>query len=468
MAIESIMTAMPRAMPARAMLTMGFENEFSPLSLPLSILRAMNDSIFNGIFFDLRTRKSRKLIVRHLLCSGGLTLIAMLMISCGWKADYRSEEPDRVEAVEQPEKLRIGAEQIDSIVRICEGKRVAIVANQTSQVAGVHLLDTLLSQGVSVVRVFGPEHGFRGDAADGEKVDHSKDSTTGLPIVSLYGNNKKPTAEQMRGIDLIIFDIQDVGARFYTYISTLHMVMEAAAENEVKVLVLDRPNPHGHYVDGPVLKPAFKSFVGMHPVPVVHGLTVAEYAQMINGEAWLAGGVQCELEILPCRGYNRNDIYELPVSPSPNLPNTTSIYLYPSLAFFEGTNVSVGRGTDLPFQQIGMPGYTEGEYRFTPRSIPGVSKYPPHEGKECVGYNLSDLNERPDQLDLSYLLRMYKNAPDQQAFFLKSGFFNKLAGNDLLMKQIIGGKTEEEIRASWQDDLSEFRATREKYLIYPE
>ncbi len=428
----------------------------------------MNDSIFNGIFFDLRTRKSRKLILRHLLWSGSLTLLVLLMISCGWKSDYRSEERGEDNAAEHSEELRTGAEKIDSVLVMCEGKRVAIVANQTSQVAGVHLLDTLLSRGVNVVRIFGPEHGFRGDAADGEKVDHSKDAATGLPIVSLYGSNKKPTAEQLHGIDLLIFDIQDVGARFYTYISTLHLVMEAAGESSISVLVLDRPNPHGHYVDGPVLKPEFRSFVGMHPVPVVHGMTVGEYAQMINGEGWLKNNLKCNLAIVRCDHYKHDTHYALPVAPSPNLPNMTSVYLYPSLAFFEGTNVSVGRGTELPFQQIGMPGFEQGGHRFTPQSIPGVSKYPPQEGKECVGYDLSDLKERPDQLEMSYLLKMYRHAPDQQLFFLKSGFFNKLAGTDLLMKQIIAGKTEEEIRSSWQDDLSVFREIREKYLIYPE
>lgn len=429
----------------------------------------MNDSNFNGLFYMLTMRKSRKLIGRH-----GLHLLVFAAISSLAVACVAGDSPQNSLADVTPrevtkEPILTGADQMHKVVSACAGKRVGLVANPTSQVAGMHLLDTLLSSGVELVRVFGPEHGFRGDAADGEKVDHSKDAKTGLPIVSLYGNNKKPTAEQMAGIDLVIFDIQDVGARFYTYISTLHLVMEAASESGVAVLVLDRPNPHAHYVDGPVLRNEFSSFVGMHEVPVVHGLTVAEYAQMINGEGMLTGGKTCELEIIPCANYTRNAYYELPVAPSPNLPNMQSIMLYPSLAFFEGTNVSVGRGTDKPFQQIGMPGFTEGNHRFTPKSIPGVSKYPPHEGVECAGFDLSEVEmERPEKLELKWLLEMYVHAPEPEEFFLKSGFFNKLAGTDQLMKQIKAGLSEEEIRASWRQDLDAFRVIRQRYLIYEE
>jgi len=415
-------------------------------------------------------RKSRKLIGRHSLLFAVFALVSTLATACGSAVQPNGEISGKAAPSQAPvmaEPILTGADQMDKVLTVCAGKRVALVANPTSQVAGVHMLDTLLASGVQMVRVFGPEHGFRGDAADGEKVDHSKDAKTGLPIVSLYGNNKKPTPEQMAGIDLVIFDIQDVGARFYTYISTLHLVMEAAAQAGVVVLVLDRPNPHAHYVDGPVLKPEFSSFVGMHPVPVVHGMTVAEYAQMIHGEGLLSGGKKCELQVIPCANYTRNASYELPVAPSPNLPNMRSIMLYPSLAFFEGTEVSVGRGTEKPFQQIGMPGFSAGEHRFTPRSIPGVSTYPPHEGKECVGFDLSEPSaERPDQLHLGWLVKMYQQAPDQSKFFLKSGFFNKLAGTDQLMKQMKSGLGEEEIRASWQQDLDAFRQVRKRYLIY--
>lgn len=417
----------------------------------------------------LMTRKSRKLIGRLILLMWVFAAISSLAVACAASEAPPTSLPEEAQPQKVKASVLTGADQMDKVVAACTGKQVALVANPTSQVAGVHLLDTLIAVGVDVVRVFGPEHGFRGDAADGEKVDHSKDEKTGMPIVSLYGNNRKPTPEQMVGIDLVIFDVQDVGARFYTYISTLHLMMEAAAESGVTVLVLDRPNPHAHYVDGPVLKPEFSSFVGMHPVPVVHGMTVAEYAQMINGEGLLSGNKTCALQVIPCVHYARKTHYELPVAPSPNLPNMQSIMLYPSLAFFEGTNVSVGRGTDKPFQQIGMPGFASGEHRFTPRSIPGVSKYPPHEGKECVGFDLSSTApEKPNQLDLKWLLTMYENAPDQSQFFLKSGFFNKLSGTDQLMKQIQEGLSEEEIRTSWQLDLDAFREVRKRYLIYEE
>ncbi len=371
------------------------------------------------------------------------------------------------ERVHTPVKITTGAEQMELVLQHCQGKKIALVANQTSQVNGVHLLDTLLAQGVKVTKVFGPEHGFRGNAADGELVASETDWATGLPVVSLYGKNRKPTADQLQDVDVLIFDIQDVGARFYTYISTLHLIMEAAAENDLAVLVLDRPNPHGHYIDGPVLEEGFSSFVGMHPVPVVHGMTVGEYARMINGEGWLKNGLTCHLEIIPCTGYSHTTRYELPVAPSPNLPDMTSIYLYPSLAFFEGTEVSVGRGTDRPFQQIGMPGFDAGNHDFTPLSIPGVSKYPPHEGKTCRGFDLSqDDYSSLNQINLEWLLTMYRHAPDQNAFFLKSGFFNKLAGTDQLMKQIRSGLTAEEIRTSWQPGLEQFNTVRQRYLLY--
>lgn len=411
-----------------------------------------------------RTRKSRKLIVRHLLLLTLLFGVGSIAARCNPQGGDRVAEET---AKTEPPAIQTGASQVEFVAALCEGKKVGIVANQTSQVAGVHLVDTLRSAGVEVVRIFGPEHGFRGDAADGQQVESGTDKATGLPVVSLYGKNKKPTAEQLVGIDILLFDIQDVGARFYTYISTLHLVMEAAAESGVPVVVLDRPNPNGHYVDGPVLDRAFVSFVGMHPVPVVHGMTIGEYAQMINGEGWLANGAQCNLQVVACKNYNHNKRYDLPVAPSPNLPNMHSVYLYPSLAFFEGTEVSVGRGTPYPFQQIGMPGFESGKHQFTPVSIPGVSKYPPHEGKTCVGFDLRKEDySQLGRIDLGWLLRMYKGAPNQEQFFLASGFFNKLAGSNQLKEQIEAGMSEAEIRASWEPALEHFAVVRSKYLIY--
>ena len=366
--------------------------------------------------------------------------------------------------------LRTGAECTEHYLPLLEGKRVAVCGNQTSVVAKTHLVDTLLSRKVNVVKLFCPEHGFRGQAEAGATIASGKDPLTGLPVVSLYGKNKKPTAEQLQGVDVVLFDLQDVGCRFYTYISTLHYVMEAAAENGVKVIVLDRPNPNGFYVDGPVLEPQYKSFVGMHPVPIVYGMTIGEYARMINGEKWLANGVQCDLTVIKIEGYTHETRYALPVAPSPNLQTTEAIYLYPSLCLFEGTNVSVGRGTDQPFEMYGAPGMQSGDYRFTPRAIPGVSENPPFKGQECRGYLLHDIAaenlNNPGRLNLSYLLTAYRNCVDQSSFFLKNNFFDKLAGTDQLRKQLVVGASEEEIRASWEPDLEKFRHIREQYLLY--
>ena len=366
--------------------------------------------------------------------------------------------------------LRTGAECMEHYLPLLEGKRVAVCGNQTSVVAKTHLVDTLLSRKVNVVKLFCPEHGFRGQAEAGATIASGKDPLTGLPVVSLYGKNKKPTAEQLQGVDVVLFDLQDVGCRFYTYISTLHYVMEAAAENGVKVIVLDRPNPNGFYVDGPVLEPQYKSFVGMHPVPIVYGMTIGEYARMINGEKWLANGVQCDLTVIKLEGYTHETRYALPVAPSPNLQTAEAIYLYPSLCLFEGTNVSVGRGTDHPFEMYGAPGMLSGDYRFTPRAIPGVSENPPFKGQECRGYLLHDIAadnlNNPGRLNLSYLLTAYRNCVDQSSFFLKNNFFDKLAGTDQLRKQLVVGASEEEIRASWEPDLEKFRHIREQYLLY--
>jgi len=366
--------------------------------------------------------------------------------------------------------LRTGAERMEQYLPLLAGKRVALCGNQTSVVGKTHLVDTLLSRKVNLVKLFCPEHGFRGQAEAGATVASGKDPLTGLPVVSLYGKNKKPTAEQLMGVEVILFDLQDVGCRFYTYISTLHYVMEAAAENGVKVIVLDRPNPNGFYVDGPVLESQYKSFVGMHPVPVVYGMTIGEYARMINGEKWLANGVQCDLEVATLEGYTHETRYELPVAPSPNLQTPEAVFLYPSLCLFEGANVSVERGTDRPFEIYGAPGMRVGEYRFTPHAIPGVSENPPFKGQECRGYDLHDeaVNSlrKPGRLNLAYLITAYENCPDKTNFFLKNNFFDKLAGTAVLRQKIVAGATEEAIRASWQPAIDNFKLLRAKYLLY--
>ena len=358
------------------------------------------------------------------------------------------------------QQLILGSERMEEIINSIDNKNLAIVGNQTSLVNDIHLVDTLLSLKQNIISVFSPEHGFRGTEDAGAKIDNEFDSKTGLPIISLYGKNKKPTSEQLKGIDIIIFDIQDVGARFYTYISTLHYVMEAAGENNIKVIVLDRPNPNGHYVDGPILEKEFKSFVGMHEVPIVHGMTIGEYANMIVGEKWIDDS--CELEVINMINYNRNDLYELPIKPSPNLPNSKSINLYPSLCLFEGTNVSVGRGTDKPFQHFGSPFLKFYSYAFIPKSGPG-SKFPKHENKTCTGKNLENYPYL-SSINLNWLIESFKQTSNKEDFF--NNFFDKLAGTDKLRTQIISGLGEKEIRSSWEPGLKEFKKTRDKYLLY--
>ena len=358
------------------------------------------------------------------------------------------------------QKLVLGAERIDKILKTIDNKNIAIVGNQTSVVNQVHLVDTLISLNQKIISVFSPEHGFRGVEDAGAKVDNEIDKKTGLPIISLYGKNKKPTSEQLIGIDIIIFDIQDVGARFYTYISTLHYILEACSEKNIKVVILDRPNPNGHYVDGPILEEKYKSFVGMHQIPIVHGMTIGEYATMIVGEKWIENN--CNLEIIEMINYNRNDNYELPIKPSPNLPNSKSINLYPSLCLFEGTNVSVGRGTDKPFQHFGSPFLKFYSYAFQPKSGPG-SKYPKHENKTCVGKNLENYPYL-SSINLNWLIESYNQTNNKESFF--NSFFDKLAGTDKLRTQIISGLNEKEIRSSWKTGLKEFKKTRTKYLLY--
>lgn len=359
-----------------------------------------------------------------------------------------------------------GAERPELYLDQLQGKNVGIVANQTSilpQSANKHVVDFLLEKGVKVKKVFVPEHGFRGQADAGEKVDNTVDPKTGLPIISLYGNNKKPKPDQLADIDILIFDLQDVGVRFYTYISTMHYLMEAAAENGKKVFIFDRPNPNGNYIAGPVLQKGFESFVGMHPIPVVHGLTVGELAQMINGEKWLKDELRADLEIIPVADWDHTTPYNLPVKPSPNLPNDLSIKLYPSTCFFEGTIVSLGRGTHFPFQVYGYPDPEFGNFNFTPVSIDGMSKNPPHQNKKCFGVDLRG-ESMSHEFTLKYLLDAYRKSGKGQAFF--TNYFNTLAGTDQLKKMIMDGKSESEITASWEADLEKYRSLRKKYLIY--
>lgn len=361
---------------------------------------------------------------------------------------------------------------MDDYLPLIEGKKVALCGNHTSMVGETHLVDTLLARGINVVRLFSPEHGFRGDAEAGATIQSGKDSKTGLPIVSLYGKNKKPLPEQLAGIDVILFDIQDVGCRFYTYISTLHYVMEAAAECHIPVIILDRPNPNGYFVDGPVLNKEFSSFIGMHRVPVVHGMTIGEYGSMLNGEKWLANGVQCDLTVMAMRGYTHSTRYSLPVAPSPNLQSDEAVYLYPSLCLFEGTFISVGRGTDKPFQVYGHPDLKAGDFYFTPQPIKGVSENPLQKGLRCRGVDLTEsartMLDSANSFTLRYIMDAFRNFPDKDGFFSRNNFFSKLAGNNELQKQIMSGMTEDEIRATWKPALSEFKILRKKYLLYPD
>lgn len=370
--------------------------------------------------------------------------------------------------------LLVGAERMADYVPSLAGKNVGLVVNHTSIVGAnqTHLVDTLLAQKVKVTKVFAPEHGFRGMGDAGQEIKTETDPKTGLPVISLYGNTKKPTAEHLKGLDVVIFDIQDVGARFYTYISTMHYVMEACAEAGITVIILDRPNPNGFYVDGPILEEKYKSFVGMHPIPVVHGLTVGELAQMINGEKWLAKGLQCKITVVPCFGYTHETLYELPVKPSPNLPNMESVYLYPSVCFFEGTIMSLGRGTDKPFQIYGHPDFAIGDYEFTPTSMPGA-KSPPLMGKQCRGFELQEYGQdyfyTKKKLDFQWLIQSYSYFKEQgkgDTFF--SSFFEKLAGTAKLREIIINGYDSGEAGEQWKNDLSKYMLMRQKYLLYPD
>lgn len=389
-------------------------------------------------------------------------VVFLLLLSCVGLANAQNEEKG---------DLVIGAERFDKLKTLLEDKRIGLVVNQTSILNNeiqTHLLDALVENGFQVKVVFAPEHGFRGIADAGEIVKDSKDIKTGIPIVSIYGKQKAPTAEQMADIDAVVFDIQDVGARFYTYISTMHYVMEACAENDKELIVLDRPNPND-YIDGPIRQPGFRSFVGVDPIPLLHGLTVGELASMINGEGWLKTGENsCKLEVVTMLNWKHSDPYWLPVKPSPNLPNDQAVRLYPSLCFFEATSFSVGRGTYHPFQVIGYPDKKFGDFSFTPTSLPGFDTHPIQKDKVCYGINLQ---EYPFEggLTLKFVLYFYdKCGKNASFFFSRAKWFDLLAGTDQLRKQIIAGMNEEEIRETWKEDLDNYKEMRKKYLLYEE
>jgi uncharacterized protein YbbC (DUF1343 family) len=399
-----------------------------------------------------------------------IVFLMAIFVSCKSSSNLVAEsvtEAKKESAQSHP--IQLGAERMDQYLSQLQGKRVALVVNQTSVIGKTHLVDTLLQLGVDIKKVFAPEHGFRGNHSAGAIIKDGKDLKTSLDVVSLYGKNKKPSAEMLADVDVVLFDIQDVGVRFYTYISTMHYVMEACAELGKNVVVLDRPNPNGYYIDGPILEPEYKSFIGMHAIPIVHGLTVGELAQMINGEKWLKNEVICDLRIVSCLNYTHDSLYHLPVRPSPNLPNMNSVYLYPYLGLFEGTNVSIGRGTDFPFQVIGRPG-SVGAFSFTPRSIPGVSDNPKHLGKECVGETIPDFLSddilSQNTLNLTWLILMYENNRAEDGEYFKD-FFYKLAGNKELRIKIEAGMSDADIRKTWQPGLDKYKVKRKKYLLYP-
>jgi len=396
------------------------------------------------------------------LLVGAFSMVALI--------SYAQEETSYTnEKVITADSIKVGAQRTELYFPLLKGKNVAVLANQTAMINKTHLVDSLVHAGIKVKKIFCPEHGFRGKASAGELIKNTTDSITGLPIISLYDKHKKPKASDLKGIDIVVYDIQDVGVRFYTYISTMTYMMEACAENNVEFLVLDRPNPNGYYVDGPVMEKEFESFVGLHPVPIVYGMTVAEYAEMVNGEGWLKNGIKCKLKHVTVDSYNHSYFYDLPVAPSPNLPNMKAVYLYPSLGLFEGTVVSVGRGTEYPFQVIGHPSLTNGNYTFTPESKPGASS-PKYLGQKCNGYKLDDFADiyikNLHKLYLFWLSATYKALPDTATFF--NEYFDQLAGTSKLRKQIVDGVSEEAIHLSWKADIEKFKKIRKKYILYPD
>lgn len=403
--------------------------------------------------------------MKNLITYSFLLVYSFFSISC--KAGTPITSKSEVVVASNPDVTKgilTGAENIEAYFPILKDKKVGIVTNQSGILSDkTHLVDFLLARKIDLKKIYAPEHGFRGTADAGELIKDGKDTKTDLPIISLYGNNKKPKPEQLKGIDVMVFDLQDVGARFYTYISTLHYIMEACAENKITLIVLDRPNPNGSIVDGPVLEKEFTSFVGMHPIPLLHGMTIGEYAQMINGEKWLKDGIQCELKVIRCLNYKREMPYSLPVKPSPNLPNDQAINLYASLCLFEGTNVSLGRGTEKQFQIYGSPFLPKkSAFSFTPMPNLGA-KDPVHKGVLCYGEDLSTI-KKVNRLELQWLIKAYKSTSDKTKFF--NDFFPKLAGTKKLQQQIEAGFPEEKIRDSWKKGLEDFKLMRQKYLIY--
>ncbi|WP_420151237.1 exo-beta-N-acetylmuramidase NamZ domain-containing protein [Spirosoma sp.] len=395
------------------------------------------------------------------ICFSGATVIVLIIATL--LAPYSATA--QANQSQTTSSIQTGADQLDLYLPALQGKRVGMVVNHTSRIGRTHLVDSLIARGIAIKTIFAPEHGFRGQATDGEEISSGRDPRTGIMITSLYGKNYKPTPKQMDSLDVVVFDIQDVGARFYTYTSTMHYVMEACAETNKPMIVLDRPNPNGHYVDGPVLDPKFKSFVGLNPIPVVYGLTIGELARMINGEGWLAGSKTCSLTVVPLKNYTRQTPYVLPVPPSPNLPNQQAVLLYPSLCFFEGTVVSVGRGTDKQFQVIGSPYTKYGPYTFTPVDRPGAMN-PPLEGQLCYGLDLTNATISRQGLMLNYFFDFFKQASDKSKFFLANNGIDRLAGTNQLRLQLLAGVSESKIRESWQPALNAYKQIRKKYLLY--
>jgi uncharacterized protein YbbC (DUF1343 family) len=400
-------------------------------------------------------------MVSNLIFKNTVLFFLLLIVSCGAQKGQEKSgaiKNDEIEInIQKSKEIKTGADNYDTYLPLLKSKKVGILSNKT------HLVDYLLEQKIDLKKIFAPEHGFRGTADAGELIKDGKDTKTGLPIISLYGDNKKPKVEQLAGIDVLVFDLQDVGARFYTYISSLHYIMEACAENNIELIVLDRPNPNGNIVDGPLLEKEFTSFVGMHPIPTLHGMTIGEYAKMINGEKWLKNGIQCNLKIVSCLNYSRDMSYSLPVKPSPNLPNDQAINLYASICLFEGTNVSSGRGTEKQFQIYGSPYLPKSGFSFTP--VPNFgAKDPMHKNLLCYGEDLSAL-PKVTQLELKWLIKSYNTTSDKSKFF--NSFFTKLAGTKKLQQQIETGVSEKDIRKSWEKDLNDFKLMRKKYLIYP-
>ena len=405
---------------------------------------------------EVRYPKQEISLTRASRCKTTLTTLLLLLL---FAASGQQEAPYTVNG----NRIICGAERLDQLLPLIKGKRIALMVNQTAVLGNTALVDTLHMLGTNIKKIFSPEHGFRGNADAGASVKDSVDTKTGLPVISVYGKKKKPTTADLADVDIVIFDIQDVGVRYYTFISSLHYLMEACAENNKELIVLDRPNPNGFYVDGPVLKKEFQSFVGVDPIPVVYGMTIGEYAQMVNGEKWLAGEAHCKLKVIPCLGYDHSATFTIPVNPSPNLRHPDAISLYPYLGFFEGTNISVGRGTDEPFRVIGSPKTRfKGAFEFTPQSMPGA-KEPPFLNRVCYGYSLKP--GKPISC-FHYVLTMYKLYSDKDEFFLKNNFFDKLAGTDEIRKMIVAGKNEHEIKAAYSEDLEAFKVKRNKYLLY--